>query len=400
MAAKTTTVEMVLAELGSRQHGVVSRVQLLRAGLARHEIQDRLDDGALLSEHRGVYRVGHRAPSLEARYPAAVLACGDDARLSGRAGAHLYGLLKGAPPAPEVSTPLKRRVDGVMVRRARIDAPDRTTYRRIPVTSVARTLTDLAAVLDLDDLARACHEAGVRFRTTPAQVAAVLERRPRCHGAPKLRLVLTGDTRVTLSALERRFLELVREHGLPLPQTNRAAGGHRVDCRWPERRRTVELDSYRFHHSRHAWEQDRRREREARARGDDFRRYTWGDVFAEPAQTVAELRRLLLTPGVDGSGAARQHDRGPRPRQREDRAKRAEGRLAAAAAEVDEQHEADDEGAADQRRRHVAADQERGDHRAGDGETSGELRSFVAERVHEAISPGSGWNSSSTVVPK
>jgi hypothetical protein len=154
---------------------------------------------------------------------------------------------------------------------------------------VPRTLTDVAADLPLDALARAGHEAGVRFRTTPAQVAAVLERRPRVPGAAKLRRVLSGDARVTLSALERRFLELLREHGLELPRTNRPAGGSHVDCRWPERRLTVELDSYRFHHSRHAWEQDRRREREAR----DLRRYTWADVFEEPAQTVGELRRLL-----------------------------------------------------------------------------------------------------------
>jgi very-short-patch-repair endonuclease len=121
----------------------------------------------------------------------------------------------------------------------------------------------------------------------------VLARRPKTPGAAKLRLILRGDARVTLSALERRFLELLREHGLPLPQTNRPAGGHRVDCRWPERRLTVELDSYRFHHSGHAWEQDRRREREARARGDELRRYTWADVFEEPDQMLAELRRLL-----------------------------------------------------------------------------------------------------------
>jgi hypothetical protein len=118
-------------------------------------------------------------------------------------------------------------------------------------------------------------------------------RRPRLRGGGKLRLVLSGDARVTLSALERRFLELLREHGLPLRRTNRPAGAHHVDCRWPERRRTVELDSYRFHHSRWAWEQYRRRERDARARGDDVRRYTWADVFEEPAQMLAELRRLL-----------------------------------------------------------------------------------------------------------
>jgi very-short-patch-repair endonuclease len=98
---------------------------------------------------------------------------------------------------------------------------------------------------------------------------------------------------VTLSKLESRFLTRARAAGLELPQTNRPAGGRRVDCRWPDRRLTVELDGYRYHHSRHAWEQDRRREREARARGDEFRRYTYGDVFEAPEQMLAELRRLI-----------------------------------------------------------------------------------------------------------
>ena len=89
------------------------------------------------------------------------------------------------------------------------------------------------------------------------------------------------------------FLARLREAGLALPHTNRPAGGRRVDCRWPGQRLTVELDSYRYHHSRHAWEQDRRREREARARGDEFRRYTWRDVFEDPAPMLAELRALV-----------------------------------------------------------------------------------------------------------
>ena len=86
---------------------------------------------------------------------------------------------------------------------------------------------------------------------------------------------------------------LLREEGLPLPRTNRVAGGSRVDCRWPEHRLTVELDSYRYHNSRQAWQADRRREREAYARGDQFRRYTWGDVFEDSRLMRRELRTLL-----------------------------------------------------------------------------------------------------------
>jgi hypothetical protein len=104
---------------------------------------------------------------------------------------------------------------------------------------------------------------------------------------------MRGDVRVTLSKLETRFLELLRGEALPLPVTNRVASGRHVDCRWPEQKLTVELDSYTYHHTRHAWEQDRRREREAYARGDQLRRYTWGDVFEDPRMMLVELRELL-----------------------------------------------------------------------------------------------------------
>ena len=273
---------------------MVTRAELRAAGISDDEIEHRLRIGALIREYRGVYRVGHRAPSVEARYLAAVRACGDHAVLSGRAAGYLLGILKGSPPAPDVTAPTQRRVDGVRTRRSRM--VQTTTWRGIPVATVAWTLVDLAAELREDDLARACHEAGVRHHTRPAQVEAVLAQRPRAPGAGKLRRIIRGDVPVTLSKLERGFIALLREAGLPLPETNRPAGGRRVDCRWPEYRLTVELDSYRYHHSRHAWEQDRRREREARARGDELRRYTWGDVFESPAPMLAELRRLLPSP--------------------------------------------------------------------------------------------------------
>ena len=275
-------------------HGVVTRAQLLGAGITTAEIEQRLRTGALLREHRGVYRVGHRAPGIEASYLAAVWACGDGALLSGRAAGHLLGIVKGRAPAPEVTAPTERRVRGVTTHRSRgIGSSDATTWRGIPVTSVARTLVDLAALLSTAELARACHEAGVRHGTTPAQVEAVLARRPKSPGAAKLRRIMRGDEHVTLSKLEARFLAVLRDAGLVLPQTNRSHGGRRVDCHWPKERLVLELDGYRYHHSRHAWEQDRRREREVRARGEEFRRYTYGDVFDEPQVMLAELRALV-----------------------------------------------------------------------------------------------------------
>jgi hypothetical protein len=216
---KVGTVEQEIARMAGAAHGVVTRNQLLGAGITASEIEHRLRTGALLRAHRGVYRVGHRAPSVEARYLAAVRACGEGALLSGRAAGHLLAILKGPPPAPEVTAPTGRRVRGIDTRRSRGMGPhDRTIWRGIPVTSAPRTLADLAASLSIDELARACHEAGIRHGTTPRQVEEVLARRPTSPGAPTLRQILTGD---------------------------------------------------------------------------EFRRYTYGDVFEHPELMLAELRALL-----------------------------------------------------------------------------------------------------------
>ena len=289
-------MEQKLARMASREWGVVTWRELLDGGISATEARRRARNGLLIRLYPGVYRVGHAAPSVEASYLAAVKACGNGAVLMGRAAAYLQGLLPGCRrPPPEVLCPTERRVKGVRTRRARrIDRRDVTRQRAIPITTVPRTLVDLAAVLAEDELARACHEAGVRHRTTPAQVQAVLDRRPNAAGARKLKRVMTGETRVTLSKLERAFLDLLRAEGLPIPETNRRAGTRRVDCRWPEHKLTVELDSYAFHNSRHAWEQSLIRERQARRRGDEFSRYGWRDVGEDPRDMLRELREQLL----------------------------------------------------------------------------------------------------------
>jgi len=286
-----TQVTRAIAALAASQFGLVTRRQLLTAGISARQIGVRVRSGVLVPVHRGVYRVGHEAPSTDASYLAAVLACGAGAVLGGRAAAWWYGLVKGAAPEPEVIAPRKRCVPGVTCRRG---LWDRAAFRGIPTLTVPASLVDIAGRLAVDDLARACHEAGVRYRTTPAQVDAVLRVRSNRRGAAGLRRVMSGDERLALSRLEAAFLALLRAEGLPLPVTNRVASGRRVDCRWPEQRLTVELDSFTFHNSRHTWERDHAREREAYARGDQFRRYTWADVFETPAQMLAELRGLLL----------------------------------------------------------------------------------------------------------
>jgi hypothetical protein len=226
-----------------------------------------------------------------------VLACGEGSAISGQAAAALLGLIRPRRvPNPDVTAPKERRIDGIETHWQRSDLRRAVTRcRGIPVTTAARTLVDLAESLSLDQLARAMHQADVLHQTTPDHVEAVLKRRPNAKGAAKLREVIWGGQGRILSELERAFIKLLKANRLPLPKTNRPAGGRFVDCRWPAHKLTAELDSYRYHRSRHAWEQDRQRERQAYARSDQFRRYTWADVVEHPDPTIRELRAVLAS---------------------------------------------------------------------------------------------------------
>ena len=278
-----------MSRLATAAKGIATRPELIEAGVTTDEIRHRLHTSALLPEYPGVYRVGHRAPNFESCYMAAVKACGEGALISGMAAAYLFGLIKGKPPPPEVTAPKKRkwatRWSPCICRN------DATKWRGIPVTTVPRTLIDLAPRLSEGQLARLCHEAGVLHKVTPAMVERLLKQ--NTPGAGKLRAVLRGDAKVLLSKLEKGFIQRLKEHDLPLPETNKDVDGRRVDCRWPEHKLTVELNSYTFHNSKHSWQQDYERQREAYARGDAFRAYTWRDVFDEPDRMMGELNGLL-----------------------------------------------------------------------------------------------------------
>lgn len=281
------------ARIARGQHGLVTRAQLLAARVSSTTIERWLARGLLHRVHPGVYRLGHRAPSVEANYLAAVLAGGEDTALAGFAAAHLYVAVPRRPPSPEITGSVDLDLRGVITRRlAPLADGDVWLHREVPVTSPARTMVDLAGRADLDSLSEISHGLGIRHGLGAADVFAAMARRGRVNGAWKLRALYHGDAAVLLSRLEKRFVALLRTHGLPLPQTNRKVDSFYVDCRWPGL--TVELLGFRFHSSRHAWVRDQRRAREAYARGDEFRTYTWDDVTDTPAVVIGELTSLLL----------------------------------------------------------------------------------------------------------
>ncbi len=279
----------IAGELAGRQHGRVTWRQLVAAGVDRHTIQRWLRDGRLRPLHRGVYAVGHLARSVQADYMAAVLACGDGAVLSHGPAAHLLRLTRGSAPPPEVTvtTGAGRGRRGIVVHRvAALDARDVTSFSGIAIAGVPRALLDIAPGLGPAELSRACHEAWIHHGTTPADIERCIARNPHRPAIAKLRRAAGSD--VTLSALEGGFLKLLAEHRLPRPRTNLIRAGDRVDCHWPQLGLTVELLSFRYHGTRHAFERD-----VARRRRSNHLAYSYGDVFERGAATAAELRGHL-----------------------------------------------------------------------------------------------------------
>jgi hypothetical protein len=198
-------------------------------------------------------------------------------------------LVRGTPPRPEVTVPTTagRRRPGMVIHRVKsLHDLDTSMLDGIPLTTVPRTLLDLAPRATPGKLTRMCHEAWVLHDTAPEHVDATIARNPRKPGAAKLRRAQRAD--VTLSELERLFVALCSDHGLPLPRTNIDVKGDKVDCQWPAHGLTIELHSWRYHGSRQAFERDL-----ARRRRSNHLAFGYGDVAERPRQTAAELRPLL-----------------------------------------------------------------------------------------------------------
>lgn len=290
-----------IGALADRQHGVVARRDLERLGVSRRAIERRLEAGRLRSLYRGVYSVGHRVVPREGHFLAAVLACGPDATLSHRSAAALWGIRPTARARTEVSCPRALRPrDGIQLHRAILAADERATIEAIPVTTPARTLLDLAAVLDRRQLERAVNEAEVQRIFDGIALAALLDRHPHRHGAPALSAVLAdsdpGATR-TRSELEAAFLDVVRRHGLPSPEINtrvEAPGSsYEVDALWRPQRLIAELDGAATHSTRRQFERDRLRDTKLTLAGWRVVRITWLRLRGNPAEVAADLQALL-----------------------------------------------------------------------------------------------------------
>jgi very-short-patch-repair endonuclease len=285
-------------KVAERQHGVISGRQLLRLGLDRDAIRHRVRSKRLHPLMRGVYAVGRPEVSREGRWMAAVLACGDGAVLSHSSAAALMRIgVEG--DVVEVSTPRSSHLvrSGLRIhRRAALRLGDVGRFNRIPVTSPALTLIDLAADRHCSNLVleRGINEADKYDLITPHDLRAELDAHPSLGGVDRLRLMQDRRTfRLTREELERRFLPLARDVGLPTPLTGQWVNGFEVDFYWPDLGFVVETDGLRYHRTPAEQARDRERDQAHTAAGMAHLRFTHEQVRYRPEHVRATLRRTV-----------------------------------------------------------------------------------------------------------
>lgn len=286
-----------LRRVAERQFGTIATRQLHAIGFSADVIAGMVAKSWLIPVHHGVYAVGHGRLGDRGIWMAAVLACGPSALLSHRSAAALWRIAIDSIAFTEVlATKSGRRHKRVLVHRARsIHPEDRVVLDGIPVTSIPRTLLDLADVLSPRRLERAFEEAD-RLRLLDATALQRLLERANGRRHRHRLAALQAQFRPappTRSELEHRFIELVDEAGLAQPLVNTIVQGLEVDMLWPEARLIVELDGYAFHSHRAAFERDRDRALALEAAGYRVIRVTWRELHEQPELVLDALRAAL-----------------------------------------------------------------------------------------------------------
>jgi hypothetical protein len=292
-------VDRPISELAKRQHGVISRAQLRSIGLSDGGITARVSRGGLHRVHHGVYAVGHTVLGARGKWMAAVLAGGTGAVLSHAAAAALWGLRSSEAPTIDVTVPGsggRRRRPGLRIHRARSLDGETTACDGIPVTTPARTILDLAAVLNRRPLEQLLDQAEITRLADQPSLEALARAHPGHRGAGRLTAALhdhTPGTTLTNGKLEERFLKLCDDAGLPRPLVNHHVEGFKVDFVFTDHRVLVETDSWRFHKSRASFESDRHRDAVHAAAGYRTLRFTHDRIAHHPAAVSRAIRSVL-----------------------------------------------------------------------------------------------------------
>jgi hypothetical protein len=279
----------------------VSTRQLASLGYTKSSVAKAAKVGRLHRLHRGVYVVGHRDLSWHGRCMAAVLASYPSVASHLSAG-WLWGLLRSRPGTVHLTARSPRHAKRpFVVHRSDLPAADRMVREGIPVTSVSRTILDLSIGRTTRDVGRHIERADEAKVFDLREMRDLLDRSNGHRGQAKVQAALDAyrpERKFTRSGFERRFLEVVREAGLPEPAMNIFVAGHELDAYWEEVHFGVELDTYETHGSRLSFEDDR-------VRDDDFlhaelvtTRVTETRLDRAPDAVVDSLRRHLAKRGA------------------------------------------------------------------------------------------------------
>jgi predicted transcriptional regulator of viral defense system len=281
-----------LQEVAGRQWGVVTRQQLAAIGLSSNGIAEWIRTRRVVRLHRGVYAYGHDRLRTEGYWLAAVLACGPGAVLSHRSAGALAEIRRCGSGLIDVTVPSRAgrvRRRGIRVHRSgRLRPEEVTEIHGIPVTTVPRTLLDLADVLDLQSLRRAVTEAEYRNVFDLTALTAVVETNPGRRTKKLMTAATEGKLHRTRSPLEDRFLRFAERWGVEEPESGVWIEGYEVDFLWRRVGLAVELDGLAEHGTREAVRRDRRRDRVLWRAGVRTMRLT-GDALHAEEEVLADL---------------------------------------------------------------------------------------------------------------
>lgn len=300
------SVEDRIRAIVARQHGVISRGQLLEAGLSPGVIDGRVRTRRLRPLHRGVYLYGALTGPLRpvrSGEMAAVLACGRGSVVSHESAASLWDIMRprgGGEPVHVTHTGGDRRRPGIRTHRV-TSLPEThvADVGGIPVTAPARTLLDLAGRVGSRALEQAVARAERRALIDVGELKVFVQSVGPRPGTPALRKTLDlGEPALTRSEAEERFLALVRQGCLPAPRLNALIGPYEVDFLWPPQAVAVEVDGFAHHSSRRVFENDRRRDADLAARGIHVLRVTWRQLVDEPHAVLVRVARTLALSAV------------------------------------------------------------------------------------------------------
>jgi Protein of unknown function (DUF559) len=271
-----------VAERLAGQWGVIARVQLRAAGVPAATVDYWVRVGRLCVVHRGVYAHGGAVLRPEGHRLAAVLACGPGAVLSHRSAASHWELLATSQERIDVTAPRTRQgVPGIRLHTSRsLDAQDTTSHEGIPITTVHRTLLDLAATVRDHQLERALAQAMYLQLYDQRAIDDVIARSNGHRGTKILAEATRQEPQITKSMWEIRMHALVRRAGLPEPRCNKPLhapdhGECKPDFYWPGHDLVVETDGWEAHRTLPAFRNDRAKDAALTVAGYKVLRFTW-----------------------------------------------------------------------------------------------------------------------------